>query len=55
MPRKSLYLARDPEADTLLTKDPLAFLVQMVLDHKSQNESIALGQNLRAAAERRPW
>jgi uncharacterized HhH-GPD family protein len=34
MPRKSLYLSGDPKADALLTKDPLALLVGMVLDQQ---------------------
>jgi uncharacterized HhH-GPD family protein len=34
MPRKSLYLSSDPKADALLTKDPLALLVGMVLDQQ---------------------
>jgi len=36
MPRKSLYLSGDPKADALLTKDPLALLVGMVLDQHIQ-------------------
>jgi len=34
MPRKSLYLSGDPKADDLLTKDPLALLIGMVLDQQ---------------------
>ncbi|HVX20172.1 MAG TPA: HhH-GPD-type base excision DNA repair protein [Acidimicrobiales bacterium] len=34
MPRKSLYLSGDPKADALLTKDPLALLIGMVLDQQ---------------------
>jgi uncharacterized HhH-GPD family protein len=34
MPRKSLYLSGDPEADALLTKDSLALLIGMVLDQQ---------------------
>jgi uncharacterized HhH-GPD family protein len=34
MARKSLYLSGDPEADALLTKDPLALLIGMVLDQQ---------------------
>lgn len=36
MPRKSLYLSGDPKADALLTKDPLALLIGMVLDQHIQ-------------------
>jgi uncharacterized HhH-GPD family protein len=34
MPRKTLYLSGDPKADALLTKDPLALLIGMVLDQQ---------------------
>jgi uncharacterized HhH-GPD family protein len=34
MPRRNLYLSGDPEADALLTKDPLALLIGMVLDQQ---------------------
>jgi uncharacterized HhH-GPD family protein len=34
MPRRSLYLSGDPVADELLTKDPLALLIGMVLDQQ---------------------
>src|SRR5271169_3933712 len=30
----ALYLSGDPEADTLLSKDPLALLIAMVLDQQ---------------------
>ena len=42
MPRKRLYLSGDPEADALLTKDPLALVIGMVLDHKSSHVSMAV-------------
>src|SRR5271155_2269641 len=34
MPRKSLFLSGDPDADALLTDDPLALLIGMVLDQQ---------------------
>ena len=34
MPRRNLYLSGDPDADALLTKDPLALLIGMVLDQQ---------------------
>lgn len=34
MPRKSLHLSGDPEADALLTKTPLALVAGMVLDQQ---------------------
>jgi uncharacterized HhH-GPD family protein len=34
MPRKSLYLSGDPDADALLGDDPLALLIGMVLDQQ---------------------
>ena len=34
MPRKSLHLSGDPEADALLSSDPLALLIGMVLDQQ---------------------
>jgi uncharacterized HhH-GPD family protein len=34
MPRRNLYLSGDPEADALLTEDPLALLIGMVLDQQ---------------------
>ncbi|HUA94634.1 MAG TPA: HhH-GPD-type base excision DNA repair protein [Acidimicrobiales bacterium] len=34
MRRSSLYLSGDPKADALLTKDPLALLIGMVLDQQ---------------------
>ena len=34
MPRKSLYLSGDPDADTLLGEDPLALVIGMVLDQQ---------------------
>ncbi|MGH9206852.1 MAG: hypothetical protein ACRD1G_09885 [Acidimicrobiales bacterium] len=34
MPRPSLYLSGDPAADDLLTTDPLALLIGMVLDQQ---------------------
>jgi uncharacterized HhH-GPD family protein len=34
MPRKSLYLSGDPDADGLLADDPLALVIGMVLDQQ---------------------
>lgn len=34
MPRRTLHLAGDAEADALLTRDPLALLIGMVLDQQ---------------------
>jgi uncharacterized HhH-GPD family protein len=34
MPRKSLYLSGDPDADALLGADPLALVIGMVLDQQ---------------------
>lgn len=46
MPRKSLYLSGDPQADALLTKTPLALLIGLVLD-----QQITIEQAFRGPAE----
>lgn len=46
MARRTLYLSGDPEADALLTEDPLALLIGMVLD-----QQVPLEWAFRAPAE----